>query len=239
MTISKLDHARWSIQQTLSSSQASSQKIESIKWAILDLLTIRDGYFHNSQKWITPLDLKRQYNSQIDWYNRQQDIFEKSTHAESNPAWIWINCYTGMKSNQGYTIKMYRSIPIEEYSFISHLWKLKSLFEVLSRESWDYISFKFPRWLLAFLCHRDSLVVHFQKKENIDSINQIIDTWMQENSISRQNREWNRSELAVDHSGMSFSELIAMNYAFQIVQKPTQLDVLLDSLVQVSQKPNF
>lgn len=71
------------------------------------------------------------------------------------------------------------------------------------------------------------MVVHFQKKENIDSINDILEAWMKENNITREKREDSRSEIAADHSGMSFSELIAINIAHQIIKYPHQLDILL------------
>lgn len=83
------------------------------------------------------------------------------------------------------------------------------------------------------------MVIHFQKKENIDTINDILQAWMKDNNITQEKRENNRSELAVDHSSMSFSELIAINYAYQILQKPHQLDELIHSALQESQKPNF
>lgn len=239
MPVSKLEYTKSSIQQVLWSSQSSIQKLESIKLTILDLLIIREEYFNNLQKGVTPQNLKDRYRDQSEWYKRQQEVYENHAQWGSNPAWIQLNCYSGLKPNSDTNIKLYRSIPINEYAFIAHLWKLKWLFEVLSSRTWDYISFKFPRWFVGFLKHRDSLVIHFQKKENIDTINDILQAWMKDNNITQEKRENNRSELAVDHSSMSFSELIAINYAYQILQKPHQLDELIHSALQESQKPNF
>lgn len=65
-------------------------------------------------------------------------------------------------------------------------------------------------------------MVHFRKQENLEVINQIIHDWMTQNQIHHGKRNLDRTEFAVDHSGMSFSELIAANFAYQIMNDPAQ-----------------
>ena len=45
---------------------------------------------------------------------------------------------------------------------------------------------------------------------------------MTQNQIHHGKRNLDRTEFAVDHSGMSFSELIAANFAYQIMNDPAQ-----------------
>ncbi|MBX9809443.1 hypothetical protein K2X92_03590 [Candidatus Gracilibacteria bacterium] len=239
MLNSKLEHAQMEINSILLSTSPLVQKQEIIKLKIIDLLTIRTTYFEQFQQGITPEKIRDTYKDQSDWYKKQQDVYENHHQGGGNPAWIQLDCYKGLKPSTGINIKLYRSIPIEEYVFISHLGKLKGHLDLLSDKTGDCISFKFPRGFVAFLKHRDSLVVHFQKKENIDSINDILEAWMKENNITREKREDSRSEIAADHSGMSFSELIAINIAHQIIKYPHQLDILLHGAIEQSQKSNL
>ncbi len=235
-----INSSELSIKQILFAKKRIEDKIIEVSNIIYTLLTTRTSFEELIQNWILPEDILKRYPLQSDWYRNKWQEWEATEDGDGNPWWIQINCHLwGSKEKNTTNIKIYRTISVENYWFIAYLGSLRNRLKEISQDSWDKISLKFPRGLVWFLKHRDSLVIHFALKENIDLINQAINDWMNEYKIIPAERELWRTTIAADHSWKSFSELVAEYFAYQMIQNPNKILSLLNKAIISSQKRNF
>ena len=185
---------------------------------IYEMLTRRSDYVRDiEQSPGGPAEAMRKFAPQRKWYKDTIDTIGKLVQNkpgikwESNPAWFGIHTRTDVPKREGVNFKSYTTIPAQEYSYIQHLPDLAEKLRALSVESDDIIQVKVPATLTGFISNNDSLVVHFKKKENADAISSIVNEWTQSSNLHESPREMDRTKIAADASGSSFSELVAKN----------------------------
>ncbi len=194
--------------------------VDRVAGDIRDMLTQRSEFVGNTYAaGVEVADHMAAYSEQKSWYRHVREILEKvfiespEFSWESNPGWFGINTRPDIQDRDTNSMKIYTTIPIDEYAFIRHMPQLTKTLRRLSQESDDIIKVKIPESFTGFLSHNDSIVVHFKNTENTEKIMDAITAWMKENNIHEQPREMDRTRVAADMQGTSFSELVAQNIA--------------------------
>lgn len=201
----------------------SESKWWKLKWwagsIIYDLLVNRPEYAKlklENQDNDLLINLKNKLESQIIWYKdtiMNLTIFadkESNLKTDSNPAWFSVKSNKEVVDKR-INYKMYLTIPVKEYNFIQYLLDLSKKLDDLATLTNDNISLKVPYNLLWFLTHSDSIVIHFKNKDNKEYIEQILNEWMTDNSISEEKRNLWRTKFAIDSENTSFSNLVSEN----------------------------
>lgn len=171
----------------------------------------------------TPGDLMKAYGPQMEWYQKTRDALEKEIDTqkeftcESNPGWFGINTRPETPARDEINIKMYATIPVNEYSFIKYILVLAKQLKQIGAETDDVIKIKIPQSLTAFVSHNDSIVIHFKNKDNIEKIQEAINLWMRSNGVHEEEREMGRTKIAADSKETSFSDLVSKNVADWLV----------------------
>jgi hypothetical protein len=164
------------------------------------------------------------FPEQKSWYKNEIEKIGKEIDAkrkfkwDSMVGWFGINTRPEVPRREGINIKVYATIPIQEYAFVRQFMKLANKLAELAQKTDDIIQVKTPNTLTAFVSHNDSVVIHFKKPENQQAVSDILNDWMQENGITKAEREMGRTEIAADPKEGSFSELVSENIAKWVEQ---------------------
>lgn len=246
--LTKLEYELWSKNR-----DKSHERITSILYKMLTTRSrnVEETTINNPDV----LSYMSQFSEQQKWYRTTRCQLESFAqkhqyfHWDSNPGWFGIKT-PELPEKQGINFKIYRTIPIREYTFIRYIPNLvERLMKIANNK--DCISVKIPESLSWFMAHNDSLVVHFKNQENADKIQDTIDQWMKEFSIQEWEREMKRTKFAADPKAVnwkkiSFSAAIAEGISTWIESHRNHFDskVLakegITYAIQQSQKPpNF
>jgi len=187
---------------------------------LMEILTTRPEFLVEKYKTDNSnflLDLQQKVKPQSDYYKNVISETEKQTknawvlEVADNPAWFSLKTKSHSNNLNWLNYKLYLTIPIEWYEYVSKVYQLAKKINELANETNDKISLKVPNSILWFLSHSDSLVIHFKNKDNKEKIEMILEEWKKSNWIKEENRNLWRTKFAVDSNDSSFSQLVANN----------------------------
>ncbi|MDP2090145.1 MAG: hypothetical protein Q8K30_00980 [Candidatus Gracilibacteria bacterium] len=162
------------------------------------------------------INLKQKIELQSIWYKSTIDRLEAEVvkiadlEIATNPGWFSIKQKSESKEKKA-NYKLYLTIPVKEYSFVSNLLDLSQKLAILGNETNDNISIKVAYNMLGFVTHSDSIVVHFKNLDNKTKIEKILSDWMSYYSINEESRNLGRTKFAADSKDTSYSNIIATN----------------------------
>lgn len=162
------------------------------------------------------INLKQKIELQSIWYKSTIDRLEAEVvkiadlEIATNPGWFSIKQKSESKEKKA-NYKLYLTIPVKEYSFVSNLLDLSQKLAILWNETNDNISIKVAYNMLWFVTHSDSIVVHFKNLDNKTKIEKILSDWMSYYSINEESRNLWRTKFAADSKDTSYSNIIATN----------------------------
>lgn len=208
----------------------------SIGWIDLLLMEIlisrpeflKEKYWESDSNFL--LNLQQKVKPQSDYYKKVLSEMEKQCQKDwilkiaDNPAWFSLKTKDYSNWLNWLNYKSYLTIPVNWYTFISNIYKLWLMLEILAKESWDKISLKIPMSILWFLSHSDSLVIHYKNIENKENIERLLEEWKIKNWINEENRNLWRTKFAWDSSDDSFSWLVSKNIEKWIVENYWKYD---------------
>lgn len=208
----------------------------SIGWIDLLLMEIlisrpeflKEKYWESDSNFL--LNLQQKVKPQSDYYKKVLSEMEKQCQKDwilkiaDNPAWFSLKTKDYSNWLNWLNYKLYLTIPVNWYTFISNIYKLWLMLEILAKESWDKISLKIPMIILWFLSHSDSLVIHYKNIENKENIERLLEEWKIKNWINEENRNLWRTKFAWDSSDDSFSWLVSKNIEKWIVENYWKYD---------------
>ncbi|KKR07719.1 MAG: hypothetical protein UT32_C0007G0007 [Parcubacteria group bacterium GW2011_GWC2_39_14] len=205
--------------------------VKRAKSMIYDMLTRRSEFIKNTEgAGLNVAELMEAYQPQMAWYKETKGRLVDTINAskefkwESNPGWFGVNTRPEEPRREEVSLKVYATIPITEYAFLQHIPELMSELRQLSIESDDVAHIKFPESLTGFISNNDSIVIHFKKKENVEKIQKLLDTWMKAHGIHEEPREMGRTKVGADPKGSSFSDILSKTIAEWLEQNAGKYD---------------
>jgi hypothetical protein len=219
------------LQELLNKHLEGEDFTERAKSIVYEMLTRRSDFIkQTNDQGLDVVSLMKNYQPQMAWYREMREKIASAVDRNpdfkwnSNPGWFGLNTRPELVGREGVNIKVYKTIPVNEYSFIQNIPDLAKQLRVLSLASDDVIQIKFPASLSGFLANNDSLVIHFKKAENQEKILDLVNTWSKEKGITNSPREMGRTEIAADSRDTSFSDLVAKNIADWLAKNADQYD---------------
>lgn len=248
----QLNSPNFIIWKRLLKEKLQSWNIAWISTLLMDILTFRpeffeEKYWNNEANFL--LDLKQRVKLQSDYYKKVIDKIEKQSEKDwilttaDNPAWFSLKTKNYFNQQNWLNFKLYLTIPIKWYDFISKIYQLWIMLNDLAQQSWDKLSLKIPSSILWFLSHSDSLVIHFKNIENKEKIEKILEEWRNKNWIVEESRNLWRTKFAWDPIDNSFSGLIANNIEKWILENYWKYDnelianLAMEHTIKQSQTP--
>ena len=210
-----------------------SWNIAWISSLLMEILTFRSEFLEEKYWKDNPnflFNLQQRVKPQSDYYKKAINEIEKQNQkdwilvAKDNPAWFSLKTQNYSNIPNWLNYKIYLTIPINCYDFISKFYQLWLKFDELAKTTWDKISLKAPRSMLWFLSHSDSIVVHFKNPDNKDVIERMLNKWKKENWIIEEERNLWRKKFAWDSSNNSFTDLVSENIAKWILENYWKYD---------------
>ncbi len=219
---------------------------------IMEMITTRPE-FVKEKYWTKDDDflvnLKNQISNQVDYYKKVIQSLEKQCKKDQiletadNPAWFSLKTKNQSESKDKMNYKIYETIPIKNYDYVSKIYQLWLMLDKLSKESKDKISLKVPHNMLWFLSHSDSIVIHFKNIDNKNKIEEILEEWKSKNAIHEEPRHLWRTKFAADSENSSFSQLVSDNIEkwiwenYQKYDNELIADLAIEYAIKQSQTP--
>lgn len=176
---------------------------------------LKEKYLEDNPNFL--LNLQKKFEIQSIYYKQVLIEIEKQSRKDwildctDNPAWFSLKTKNYSNNQSWVNYKLYLTIPIKWYDYISKVYNLWLLLNNLSISSLDKISLKVPKSFLWFLSHSDSLVIHFKNIDNKITLETILKNWMINNWITEEKRNLWRVKFAIDSVDDSFTGLISKN----------------------------
>lgn len=187
-----------------------------LKQAIYEMLTRRSGYVAETDgKGRNAAEYLEGFRVQTGWYRdmRERVAGYVDSYSQlkwnSNPGWFGIHTRPEVSRREGLNVKVYATLPLEDYVAIEHLPDLAERLRQVALDTDDVIQVKMPNGFGGFAACNDSVVIHFKKPENAEKVSETLRSWITENGLHEAPREMGRTQLAGDSNDSSFSDMVA------------------------------
>jgi hypothetical protein len=228
-----LNSANFVIGKKLLSDNIQSWNITWIANLLMEILTsrpefLKEKYWKDDPNFL--IELKERVKIQSDYYKNVIFKIEKQCKKDwileitDNPAWFSLKTKSDLNNINWWNYKIYLTIPINWYDYVSKIYQLWLMLNILAENTWDKISLKVPNSILWFLSHSDSIVIHFKNFNNKENIEGILNKWKIKNWVIEETRNLWRTKFAWDSSNDSFSGLIADNIKKWILENYWKYD---------------
>ncbi|NDK08425.1 hypothetical protein EOM39_04220 [Candidatus Gracilibacteria bacterium] len=229
----------------------SKGKLNGISQILMEMLTTRPEFLIERESSNDPdflINLRKTVKKQSNYYKSVLEKVSSVSEEEGileivdNPAWFSLKTKINGNNITGLNYKIYLTIPIKGYEYVSKIYQLAKRINELANETNDKISLKVPNSMLGFLSHSDSLVIHFKNKDNKERIEMILEEWKNSNLIKEQKRNLGRTKFAVDSNDSSFSQLVSNNIEkwflehYGKYENEVLIDLTLKYAIEQSQK---
>lgn len=203
---------------------------------LMEILTSRPEFLEEKYWKDNPnflIELKERIIEQSNYYKKVISETDKQCKKDwileviDNPAWFSLKTKNNSNNLNWLNYKLYLTIPINWYDYVSKIYQLWLMLNKLSETTWDKISLKLPSSMLGFLSHSDSIVVHFKNLNNKESIEKILNEWKIKNWITEECRNLWRTKFALDSKYNSFTGLVSNNIEKWVLEHYTKYDNIL------------